>query len=333
MTERSAWHDNVRVVGICLVVAGHWGLARGFYPGVSDPSGDMIFLFHMPLFVMLSGRFVKPAAAPMLTFRKSWGSLILPLVMFAAFNLSVLALVADRPRVTLGYVPFGLWFLVSLFFWRLLATVVGRRRVVDWLLWPLALLGVAVSGLIPNHYSIMRTLAFFPVFLFGMQILPQIETWLRRPWVRVSSGAVVAVAGSVVWANAARIQNVWFQHRLTYAELGGSATRSAGIRILVLVIGVVVSCAVMSLVPERRAGRLSELGRYTLYAYLIHLPVTLVLNFWLSPRIEDRPAARLALLLAMVPFTLLAMSRPVRRLTEPMVEPVKFATSGHPTSA
>lgn len=126
MTERSAWHDNVRVVGICLVVAGHWGLARGFYPGVSDPSGDMIFLFHMPLFVMLSGRFVKPAAAPMLTFRKSWGSLILPLVMFAAFNLSVVALVADRPRVTLGYVPFGLWFLVSLFFWRLLATVVGR---------------------------------------------------------------------------------------------------------------------------------------------------------------------------------------------------------------
>ena len=44
MTERSAWHDNVRVVGICLVVAGHWGLARGFYPGVSDPSGDMIWV-------------------------------------------------------------------------------------------------------------------------------------------------------------------------------------------------------------------------------------------------------------------------------------------------
>lgn len=88
-----------------------------------------------------------------------------------------------------------------------------------------------------------------------------------------------------------------------------------------------VALAVVSLVPTRRVGSLSGLGRFTLYAYLLHLPVTEFIIYWLIPRTDSNAAVSVSVSLAIIPFVLVVMTRPVRRLTQPLVEPVEFAKS------
>ena len=98
----------------------------------------------------------------------------------------------------------------------------------------------------------------------------------------------------------------------------------AAIRAALMAFGIVMSVGVMSLVSARNLGAVSRMGRYTLYAYLLHLPVTQVIRYWLMPTTDFNPTVAVAVTLAIVPFTIVAMSAPVRRLIQPMVEPMEF---------
>lgn len=324
--ERSAWHDNVRFVGICLVVAGHWGFGRGAYSEFNAVAVEMIFSFHMALFVMLAGRFSKPGGSPVAMLRRSWGQLMLPLALFATLDSLLMNRLTGKPSVvSLSMIPYGLWFLVSLFCWRLMVVPLGRWRAVDAMAGPLALVALAASGLMPNVFSLIRTLAFFPAFLFGMAVLPRIETALRRPTVRCLAAVWVAAGLLLVAFQSDQIPKQWLHHGDTYAKLGNEVLRGATIRVGLMTFGVVLAVGVISLVPSRNLGAVSRLGRFTLYAYLLHLPVTKVIRYWLMPNTDNSPVVAVAVTLSIVPFTLLAMSGPVRRLTQPVVEPVEFA--------
>lgn len=325
--ERSAWHDNMRLVAMFIVVAGHWGIGRGAFPGTSSNISFVIYIFHMPLFIMLAGRFVRPRASFDATFRKGWGQLLVPFAFFFLVDLFVLSKVSGPPFVAFGHLPYGLWFLVSLFFWRLMVVPVGRWRSFDRLVWPLALLGLVLSGLLPNWWSLVRTFAFFPAFLFGMLVLPRLEPHLRRPWVRVASAVLLVATVVVVWPRAQQYNYLWLHQSRSYDELGRDFVSGAGLRLLVAAAGIVVALAVVSLVPTRRVGSLSGLGRFTLYAYLLHLPVTEFIIYWLIPRTDSNAAVSVSVSLAIIPFVLVVMTRPVRRLTQPLVEPVEFAKS------
>ncbi len=181
-----------------------------------------------------------------------------------------------------------------------------------------------VSGLTPNAFSLTRTLAFFPAFLFGMMVLPRIETALRRPAIRWLALVMVVAGQLLVAAQANRIPKWWLNHNTTYAYLGNEFLRGATIRAALMAFAMLMSVGVIALVPSRNLGAASRLGRYTLYAYLLHLPAARVILHWLLPTSDNSPAVALGVTLAIVPFTLLAMSAPVRRLTQPMVEPVEF---------
>ncbi len=323
--SRSAWHDNARFVGICLVVAGHWGVGRSAYPEVNAVAVEMIFSFHMALFVMLAGRFVKPGGAPLAVFRRSWGQLVLPLALFAALDLLLMNwLTGKAVAVSLYSIPYGLWFLASLFCWRLMVVPLGRWRTVDLLAGPLALVLLAASGVLPNVFSMVRTLAFFPTFLFGMAVLPKIEPALRKPVVRGLAGAGVGGGLMFVALQSNRIPKRWLHHDATYESLGNGDLRGAAIRVGLMAFGTVMAVGVVALVPSRNLGAVSRLGRYTLYAYLLHLPVTKVIRYWAMPNSDNSAVVAVAVTLAVIPFTLLAMSGPVRRLTQPMVEPAQF---------
>lgn len=322
---RSAWHDNVRVVGICLVVAGHWGIGRGAYPEFNAVAVTMIFSFHMALFVMLAGRFSKPGGSPAAVFRRGWGQLMLPLVLFAALSLLLMyRLTGKAVSVSLSGIPFGLWFLASLFCWRLMVVPLGRWRTLDRMAAPVAIVGLVASGLVPNVFSLIRTLAFFPAFLFGMAVLPRIEAALRRPAVRCCAAVWVSAGLLLVALQPDASLKRWFHYNDSFADMGNEPIRDAAIRVALMAFGILMAVGVMSLVPSRNLGKLSTLGRYTLYAYLLHLPVTHVIRNWLLPNTDNSQVVVVAVTLAIIPFTLIAMSGPVRRLAQPMVEPVEF---------
>nr|WP_289011313.1 acyltransferase family protein [uncultured Candidatus Microthrix sp.] len=324
-TERSAWHDNVRFVAICLVVAGHWGIGRRWMPEFDAISNQMVYSFHMALFVILAGRFSKPGGSLSTVFRQGWGQLLVPLGLFITFDSLLMHRLTGAPSViSTRAFPYGLWFLASLFCWRLLVLPLGRWRTVDVLAGPLAVVLLAASGLVPNVFSLIRTLAFFPAFLFGMAVLPRIEPTLRRPMVRCFAAMWVVAGLLLVAYQSDRNLKPWMLQASRYADMGSDQFRGAAIRIGLMVFGMVMAVGIMALVSARNLGVVSRLGRYTLYAYLLHLPVTRVLRFWLFPNTKDQPLVAVAVTLAIIPFTMVAMSAPVRRLTQPMVEPIEF---------
>ncbi|BAV48116.1 glycosyltransferase [Mesorhizobium loti] len=98
MANREIWIDAAKGVGILLVVAAH---IAGAGTGSWDPIfADSVFLFHMPLFFVVSGYVYKPASSAEL-FWKKVSSLAVPYVAF----LVVLTLAVISRRILLGDIP------------------------------------------------------------------------------------------------------------------------------------------------------------------------------------------------------------------------------------
>jgi fucose 4-O-acetylase-like acetyltransferase len=171
MIRRSARLDNIKGLMIVLVVFGHvlellppqsW---TGVYVG--------IYLIHMPVFVFVSGYLTS--------LRRSPGELVRELVLLYGVAqvawcgfLWLGAAIADLPPPTwaqmLGLVPSqALWFLFSLFVWRLLAPALAEAQ--RPLLWLLFLCGfAAMAGRTPLDLTLSasRTVAFWPFFAAGL---------------------------------------------------------------------------------------------------------------------------------------------------------------------
>ena len=130
MQERIIWIDNLRVIGILAVILGH----------ISSPLGNFIYSWHMPLFFLLAGFFLKHELSTKEFIVKDFTRLIIPYFIFAIlaliietikraalnregldylYELQGIFIWMDYPALMNTY-GFVLWFLPSLFFSRLI---------------------------------------------------------------------------------------------------------------------------------------------------------------------------------------------------------------------
>ena len=120
---RDPYWDIVKGLLMSLVVLGHFLQlclkdAGGGAP-VLESTLCLIYLFHMPLFVFVSGMFSKSLAKRR---ERAFDELIIPFLVCQIIWLIGIAAV-DGPRVAASrlLVPqFTLWYLVALFAWRVL---------------------------------------------------------------------------------------------------------------------------------------------------------------------------------------------------------------------
>lgn len=131
MTRRQGWPDQVKGLGILLVVLGHvW---RGLPPAGLLPEGALfqtvdrlIYAFHMPLFFFLSGLFFESALRrPAADFLQSRVTQILwPLTLWTWIFFAFKALAGGLANHPAGWGSFPLWPLPPReqfwFFWALL---------------------------------------------------------------------------------------------------------------------------------------------------------------------------------------------------------------------
>ena len=169
--------DGLKFIMIFLVVLGHIG-----YNDWGVHVNRLIYSFHMPVFIFLSGyftiqntseekqmRWLKQTfliyiVAQLVNFVLTIGLELIPaLVRHEAFDTSMITwniLIAPR---------FALWYLVCLIYWRLAVWQVFSRSNDFNLLYISCLLAI-VSGIIPidESFAFQRTFAFFPFFVSGM---------------------------------------------------------------------------------------------------------------------------------------------------------------------
>lgn len=169
---RDPFWDSLKFTLIFLVVYGH--VLTIDYPAfsVNRSIRDLIYLFHMPLFIFVSGRYSQ------ILDKKKYLNRICRLIetyiVFQCLHI-VARFFMHRGSFSLEhlllYPEISLWYLQCLVYWRLMVYSLHKAKIFNsmgaglFISFCISML----SGFIPisNAFSIQRTLSFLPFFVMG----------------------------------------------------------------------------------------------------------------------------------------------------------------------
>ncbi len=316
MTKRDNHIDNAKGLLMMLVVLGHL-----IYP---VPTPDMasnvlyvfIYLFHMPMFALVSGYLSHPEMDLARTFKDA-RLLLVPYVIFTAAQWAILTLTGQQ-TMALHEGHFGLWFLLSLFCWRTALPVITR------LPYSLAIVIVLslACGFVPQiglGFSLSRTITLMPFFLAGHLMRTRgarLDGVMNKPVaVAVLCLAVLVSIPLAHWNAQALLFGSY-----SYQRLGLPYAMGPGIRAMSLVLSFCCGLAFMALVPKR-PGLFTRIGRYSLYVYLLHSPLLVLYRTW-PGNYEFLGQQPLIMIPVAILISLVLASEPVTRSTRMLVSPL-----------
>lgn len=162
--------DCVKYWLIVLVIAGHVFMCEEFSDRPSCVAvWEWIYMFHMPLFVFLSGYFSRKKDKKKL--KAAILKLLEPLIIIQSASIFGKYLFFGSITINDILIPwFALWYLLSLVFWRLLLQIIPDKILNDIKLILIITFGLSVlpSFLPPdNILSIRKTMTFMPFFFMG----------------------------------------------------------------------------------------------------------------------------------------------------------------------
>jgi fucose 4-O-acetylase-like acetyltransferase len=197
--SRDSFFDNAKILTLVLVVSGHF-----WEPLVQEPGHRfihaaylLVYTFHMPVFVFISGYFSRSFSAQPRQLRRLLTGVLIPYLVWSTLLdlFTNWALHSHTPVNPL--VPTWItWFLLSLFLWRLTAPLWKIIKA------PIAIaMAISVAaGAFPvtAELSIARTLQFLPFFVAGMTLGPEHVA-------RIKDSRALSVAALPVFAVAAAV--------------------------------------------------------------------------------------------------------------------------------
>jgi fucose 4-O-acetylase-like acetyltransferase len=324
---RETWIDQARWVAIALVVTGHFaGLVRG-RSELARTYSDFVYIFHIPVLVLLAGWGSRRANADAAGLTKIFWQLLVPYVIFqnVAFAMNYL-LNDDAPSWSFVEQTFGLWFLVALAGWRLLGPWFRGFRQPALMALALALIA-GLSPQIEGLLSLSRVLFFLPMFVAGPWVVDRIGGWRRERRLRTLAGAVLVAAAGWVTLSEPLFDRTIFFGREGYASLHQGVLEGMAYRTGAIAVSTALAIALCLVLPGQPGAKsplgalVARAGRYTMYPYLIHLPLLIVLGWagW-AQKGEPLPVAVAAISLGLV-VSIVTVSPPVRALTRILVEP------------
>lgn len=268
--ERRVLWDNMKGALMLLVVFGHILLK---HPAARD-AVSFVYMFHMPAFAFVSGYFGKSARASGV--RAAAGLAVL----YFIFN-SVMGFVYGYTSLLIPVYSF--WYLLSLIVWRLTAPKLSKFRYINAVLLALALF----AGFFPsinNTLAVARTICFYPFYMAGYKLTPEEAD-------RASGGGRVRYMKALGCLAGAGI--VWyfsdgFLHFTESAlQMGAYITPlDAFGRIAIFVGAYLMILFLRHAAFDKNVPGLSMIGRNSLWVFLLHRPVTILISGY----IDDLPA-------------------------------------------
>lgn len=318
MAERDVRLDSVKGLLILLVVLGHI-IGNCGLGVINDRIWHFIYIFHMPLFILVSGYF---------TSRKSdkkafWGSLlkiILPLIVFQILsNLLLFVFFHHKLSISFLLTPYWtLWYLLSLVFWRVIIQYSPKSLVDKPYLYLACSLVIAVfCGLMPygRILSIQRTLSFYPFFLWGYYIR---QGFIKKQmWPNYIS--IVLCGLFAIWIFGDFVPISFDKSKVLLRGADQYAVVDIPLKVLYLAASFLLTVSVLNLIPK--SNWLSHFGSKSLFYYLYH---GLVIRFILQPLVQyyqlpqSAPFMLVYLLIVILIIYILEQFRPFRWLTNPL---------------
>lgn len=320
-TVRDPWFDNARLVAAVLICVMH------FAGDFLEHSRTLQSLYYgtwpwrIPVYVLVAGYFSN--AAP-LSSARAVQLLRNILFVYIAFY-SIAWLQRGLLYGTWEYNPllptFALWFLLSLFWWRLTLPVFVNVR----FLIPVSFGISIVSGFMASaggDLSVSRTLAMWPLFLLGWKMRDlALHKLAGRLWVRTFAVAFTVASFAFFRFADPEIKGRYFSMSRGYKGELASQVDEASIRILILGFAILGAFSLFALIPRRKIPVLTYVGSGSFYIYLLHpLAIRQLNGTGTMPEVAT-PADLIVFLLSAALFALALGSRPIRKVFRPLIQP------------
>ncbi|MEV4745281.1 acyltransferase family protein [Streptosporangium amethystogenes subsp. fukuiense] len=278
--KREPYLDNVKFVLIALVVMGH-----SLVPTLKAHSASSVYLFvymfHMPAFVLISGYLGRNFWHSNAKINKLVDTLLIPYVVVEIGYALLRYGLGQKWTLTIIDPAWLNWYLVALVLWRISTPIWTRMR--QPLLVAVVIYMAAGFSEISGDFSIDRFFGLLPFYVLGLLLKPEHFDLLKPTWVKITSAVVLVGAAGVAILIAPHVPRDPIYFRYSFKAMDMSWWMGFGVRAAVLVAALIMTAAVLALVPRRETW-FSDLGTRTLYAYLLHGVVVVIAKDqgWLS---------------------------------------------------
>ncbi|MFB5194340.1 acyltransferase family protein [Neobacillus sp. KR4-4] len=270
-SKRSKYFDNAKFILIFLVVFGHLISPLKEEDGILFTLYTVIFLFHMPAFIFISGYFAKGFKKKSYIV-KSIKKILLPYFIFQIIYSVYYYLNGQEASLEFDFLHphWSLWFLLSLFCWNLLLYVFARFR---WGGFCFSIgLGIAIGFIddVGSYLSLSRTFVFFPYFLLGFLLNgDQLKKAIRSKYSR--HVGLVIILGTLFSFGFSLPHNVvpWLLGDTSYANMGQEEWVDGLYRGFQYLLTLIVVYGFLTVIPSNPL-KVSKIGERTLYVYLLH---------------------------------------------------------------
>ncbi|VAW51596.1 hypothetical protein MNBD_GAMMA05-1471 [hydrothermal vent metagenome] len=269
MIERNYRLDNVKYLLILFVVFGHLVEPLINQSAVFKVLWASIYSFHMPAFALISGVLSKPELSSS-DIGKSIRTILIPFIAFTvlyeAYNLIESGHISGYSKKLQPY--WILWFLYSLFIWRLMLPVLLKFRF-PILLTVLVAVASGYFNSINYFLGVSRTLYFLPFFLIGYKLAPKIlmPVSLTLPFKSILLAILIGnVLLFIVFNDAS---HEWMYGSYSFKRLGVHGWSAGGIRLALMTTSVLTILSILFLMPDKKIW-CSERGRHSMHVYAWH---------------------------------------------------------------
>ena len=151
---------------------------------------DMIYMFHMPAFVFVSGYFGKSERS------HSFESILTLVLLYFVFN-SIMGFIYHFDSLLEPMYSF--WYLVALIVWRLTAHHIAKFKEIRLILFVVALF-IGFYSSVDNTFAAARIIGFYPYYMCGYLLSTEKATELinKKYFKRTVIGIAVAVAAAII---------------------------------------------------------------------------------------------------------------------------------------
>ncbi|MGJ1328463.1 acyltransferase family protein [Sphingobacterium multivorum] len=282
--KRDAYYDTVKFSLICLVITGHvFEINRGS-DKLTTSLYNFIYLFHMPLFIFLSGFFSKNT-----DFKKLIKGSLKLLETYIVFQIIFYSLTlfckgsipsfSDLSKILIQ--PYyALWYLISLVFWKVLMFVfrsVNKKMLVFLSI----LIGILIGYVQGIGYtlSLSKTIVYFPFFVLGYYCSNTIIEKIRSiPSFICIPILLLSIVLCYFFTDVDTYKLITGGR--SYYDTGFSTSLSLAIRVIFYPVSVILSISFLSVIPSSQ--KIAMLGEKTLVFYIYHLFFLLIVSKLLS---------------------------------------------------
>ena len=338
LNNRDYWFDNAKAYLIVTVFIGHIceTLIRlkpfaGGTPLWLDVLMKFIYVFHMPVFMLISGRFSKNMID-----QNDWVSvknkLVIPYIVVHTVLSLFYATVGFSKVTDLSYFrpAYGLWYLITLAAFQLITPHLLKAFRRKWLLFPISLLIAFLSTFQEQVFfgGFQRVFTFFPFFIFGYLSANCEFKFCKKTVFRIISiAAFIGLILLIIQYNDI-IKVALLSNKRVYSEYHALL----GIDQLELLIQLIFRYAfgflffffIMGISPVKKMF-FSKLGTHSTYVYILHLFIIVALaalgkRYGLLDFCKNEIYAVL-LCVSAIPLSFLLVSPFIEKITKWLVMP------------